>query len=506
MLPASKLFLSIILIGLIIRVWNLDLPLLEFYPTRQVQTAEITQNLLKDNFNFLYPRVDYFGPQNIYYLYEFPGYNLVVASFHKLLGNVNDINGRIISILSYLIATIFLYKIASGLFNKQIGLLTIFFFSFSPLSVLTSRSFQPDEMMLASSLGTLYFFLGWRETKSWKFLLYSCFFFAWAALIKVVAVVFLLLPIIYIFYETVIKKQKLTGTKFLPAIYLLAALIPSALWYLHSLEVSTRLGTFSSTAFNLSIWFGPENLISPKYYSTMFGVEYNLVILPIGIILFLIGLASKLTRNQSIAYWWLAGVAVYFLFFNKHSMTHEYYHLPFLPIASIFIGIGAKRVIDSFNNLIIPKNLLLFACFLLLVLLMLPPSLNRAYKPIERFSNVLETAEALKKVSDPNDLVVGIMDNGPTLIYYSDRVGWHFGLDRERQLDEEIFYTGEEKQITSPVADLDNYVKQGAKYLAIANVDQFKSNQSFYNHVLNNYRLLVNNQNFLIFDLVDRGM
>src|SRR3990167_8775382 len=217
MSPTNKLFLGIILIGLIIRVWELDLPLLEFYPTRQVQTAEITQNLVKDNFKFLYPRVDYFGPENIYYLYEFPGYNLTVAGVHKLLGNVNDINGRIVSIFSYLIATIFLYKIAGGLFNKQIGLLTIFFFSLSPLHVLTSRSFQPDEMMLASSLGTLYFFLGWSKTKSWKFLLFSCFFLAWAALIKVVAVVFILLPIIYIFYETVIKKQKLTGTKFLPA-------------------------------------------------------------------------------------------------------------------------------------------------------------------------------------------------------------------------------------------------------------------------------------------------
>src|SRR3989344_9134723 len=100
--------------GLVLRIWNLDIPLIEFYPTRQVQTAEITQNLIKDNFNFLNPRVDYYGPQNIYYLYEFPGYNLVVASVHKLFGNVNDINGRIVSIFSYLIATIFLYKIASG--------------------------------------------------------------------------------------------------------------------------------------------------------------------------------------------------------------------------------------------------------------------------------------------------------------------------------------------------------------------------------------------------------
>ena len=112
MLAKNQILLIILFTGLLVRLWRINIPLLEFYPTRQVQTAEITQNLIKDNFKFLYPRVDYFGPENIYYLYEFPGYNLVVAGIHKLLGNVNDINGRLVSIFSYLVTTVFLLKIA----------------------------------------------------------------------------------------------------------------------------------------------------------------------------------------------------------------------------------------------------------------------------------------------------------------------------------------------------------------------------------------------------------
>jgi len=184
-------------------------------------------------------------------------------------------------------------------------------------------------------------------------------------------------------------------------------------------------------------------------------------------------------------------------------MTHEYYHLPLLPIASIFIGIGAKKIIDSLNGLAISKNLFLVSCFLLLMVLMLPPTLSRAYKPIERFATVPEAGEALARVSDPEDLVIGIMDSGPTLIYYSDRVGWHFGLDRERQLDEEKFYTGKRKQISSPIVDLDNYVKQGAKYLAIANVDQFNNSQSFKEYVISNYKLISGPDKYLIFDLAN---
>ena len=496
MLAKNQILLVILFTGLLVRLWRINIPLLEFYPTRQVQTAEITQNLIKDNFNLFYPRVDYFGPNRVYYMYEFPGYNLIVAALHQISGNVSDINGRIVSIFSYLVAIIFLYKIAAELLNKQIALIAIFFFSLFPLNVLVSRSFQPDEMMLASSLGALYFLLLWVKKRLWRYLVFSCILFAWAALIKVVAVVFLLVPITYLLY-------KVLRYKFIPIglIYLILGFFPSLLWYIHSFEVSTRLNTASSTAFNLFIWFGPENLINPKYYSTLFGLEYTLGLLPLGMVLFLIGLMSKLRKKQALVYWWLGGIVLYFLFFNKHSMTHEYYHLPFLPIASIFIGIGAKKIIDSLNGLVISKNLFLVLCFLLLTVLMLPPTLARAYKPIDRFSNVLEAAGALKRVSNPNDLIVGIMDRGPTLVYYADRVGWNLGLDKERQLKEEEFYTGKSAQTTSPIVDLNTYVDKGAKYLAIANIDQFNNNQSFKEYVIGNFQLKSGTSQYLIFDL-----
>ena len=187
MLAKNQILLVILFTGLLVRLWRINIPLLEFYPTRQVQTAEITQNLIKDNFNLFYPRVDYFGPDRVYYMYEFPGYNLIVAALHQISGNVSDINGRIVSIFSYLVAIIFLYKIAAELLNKQIALIAIFFFSLFPLNVLVSRSFQPDEMMLASSLGALYFLLLWVKKRLWRYLVFSCILFAWAALIKVVA-------------------------------------------------------------------------------------------------------------------------------------------------------------------------------------------------------------------------------------------------------------------------------------------------------------------------------
>src|SRR5216684_4193302 len=98
------IFTAIILAGLFVRLWKLDIPLLEFNPSRQIQTAEITENLIKSNFDILHPYVNYYGNGNTKYLLaEFPIYNLVVAHFEKLTNINNEISGRIVSIFSFLI-------------------------------------------------------------------------------------------------------------------------------------------------------------------------------------------------------------------------------------------------------------------------------------------------------------------------------------------------------------------------------------------------------------------
>src|SRR3989344_402495 len=496
-LKTKLAFLLIIGFGFLIRVWKLDIPLLEFYPTRQVQTAEITQNLLKDNLNILYPRVDYFGPEKSYYLIEFPGYNSIVAIVHLILGGVNDANGRIVSVLSYLLATIFLYLFTKKIFDEEVGLLTAFFFTISPLNVLVSRSFQPEEMMIAASVGSLLYLQQWATSNRNFFLIVSALFFAWAVLLKITALVFLFLPFFYIIS---IKRGGLFKKTIL--FFFAIGLLPSLLWYFHAYSVSSKLTLSSLPGFDIFLWFGPKLLLDPKYFSTMFGVEFNTVILPAGLLLFLIGLLSKIKSGQFIVYWWLAGVALYFAIFNKHSMTHEYYHMPFLPIASIFMALGFSNILTSLKGIILSKTLIAILLLILITIMSLPETSSRAYKPIGRFSDVVNAGVAIQRIAGENDLIVGIMDRGPTAVYYANRVGWHFGLDREEQKKEFTFYTGEEQDLTSAEEDLENYIKKGAKFLVLATSEEFKKNENFQKYVYNNFELIDRGDKYLIFSLV----
>lgn len=478
------IFALIATVGLILRLWRLDIPLLEFYPTRQVQTAEITRNFYYEGFNLLRPTVNYLGPDSRLFLVEFPGYNFIVALLYRMAGGPYEFLGRGFSVLGWLVSLIALFAIAKKMCGTWVALVASFFYAFSPLSILTSRSFQPDQWMLTFSLLSLLLLLKSRRSRLGFFL--SALFMSLAVLTKLPAVIFTLVPVGYLMSTS---KKYLPFDKF---VYLIIAAVPSFIWYLYVAVVNSNVSNLVNQT-EISTWFGAELLINIKYFSNMFGFEYDVGLMPIGILLFFAGLAIKLKRDQYLLYWWLAGVTIYFLIFNKHSMTHEYYHLPFLPIAAIFIGIGASRIIGLYKSLVVPRGWLLVAGSSLLVLLMLPPTLGRAYKPIDRFKYVPETGRAIQRLTTPTDLIIGSMDGGPTLVYYSQRRGWLFDVQLKSLTEND------------PVEKLEKLRGAGAKIFASANKVQFNSNKIFSTYLYENYNVLEETDNYVLFDIREKN-
>lgn len=488
---ANFILLLIFSVGLLFRLYKVTIPLLEFYPTRQVQTAEITKNLFNRGFNILKPEVGYLGPEYAPFLFEFPGYNFIVASIYLITG-VNEIVGRLFSIIGWTIASIFLYKIAKLFINETAAVVAVFFYTFSPLSILISRSFQPDQWMLTTSLISIYFILKWARVKNFFFFFLSAIFLSLSVLLKMPSLVFTF-PMIF---GSFFIRRKIR--EFL--IYVLLVLAPSISWYLYGFLMKGSSGA-AQGGFSIANWFGFEVFLNPKYYSNIFGFEYNLVLLPVGIILFLMGLATKLKKNQRFLYFWFAGTTLYFIFFNKHIMTHEYYHLPFLPIATIFIGVASERIFRSIGNLALPKRWLITAISLVVVILMLPPTLERAYKPIERFKYVVETGRAVQRLTASDDLIIGSMDAGPSLVYYSQRRGWEFEINRQNNAKELAFYGVKKAKIKDPVEELEDLRKQDAVIFASASKSQFLANNDFKNYMYDRYEVLEETENYIIFDL-----
>src|SRR3989338_4209843 len=102
----------IIFTGLTIRLAKINQPLLEFFPPRQTQTAEITRNIYVNGWpDFWTPKVRYFTGKPIPYVLEFPFYNGIVATAYHLFGP-NVIWGRIVSLMFFLGSTLIFYRLA----------------------------------------------------------------------------------------------------------------------------------------------------------------------------------------------------------------------------------------------------------------------------------------------------------------------------------------------------------------------------------------------------------
>lgn len=485
--------LIILLLGLTVRLYKINLPLLEFYPSRQIQTADIARNFLRNNFNILNPTVSYSGPGYTPFLIEFPGYNYAVAILYSIFG-ISEVIGRYVSLVGWLLSLILVYKIALKISSKITANIAALFYCLSPLSVLISRSFQPDQWMLTFSLAGIYSILLWQGKNMFYFYL-SAIFISASILIKIPAVIFTLIPISYL-----ILKSKKHLSKIHNYSYLTIALLPVTLWftyaYFRNISGLPTLGNFS-----LSNWFGFEVFLNPKYYLNIFGFEYNLVLLPIGIILFVIGVFQKLKSNQSFLYCWLVGVILYFLIFNKHNMTHEYYHLPLLPIAVLFIGIAGEKIWTTIRINVVSRSILVSILIFTIFMLMISPTYRRAYKPIDRFSYVTTVAVKIRSVTKPSDLIIGSMDSGPSLVYYSNRNGWQFAINREDTEAQFSFYGIKNAKIIDPIEDLENLRRQGAVIFATANKSQFTANAIFAKYMYSNYPVITENNNFIIFSL-----
>lgn len=489
----NLVLLIILLLGLAIRLYKINIPILEFYPSRQIQTADITRNFLQNDFNILNPTVSYYGPGYTPFLIEFAGYNFLIAILYKFFGTI-EVIGRYVSLAGWLIATILIYKIALKVGSKTIAHLSALFYCMSPLSVLVSRSFQPDQWMLTFSLGAIYSMLLYKKNKMFYFYLSSILVSA-SILIKLPAVIFALIPIYYLMLR---PKNNISNIH--KVIYLLIAILPAILWFTYA-YIKNQMGLPTAGNFTISNWFSFEVFLNTRYYLNIFGFQYNLVLLPFGIFLFIFGVFRRPLGGGKFLYFWLASVIIYFLIFNKHAMTHEYYHLPFLPVASIFIGLGSNGIIKGLDNLIVPKYLFLIFLPVILFVLMIPPTLQKAYKPIARFEAVEQTAKAIKAITKPDDLIIGSIDAGPALVYYANRSGWSFEVNRQSDAELLTFFGNKGPASIDPVDELKYLKRKGAVVFASADKSQFLENRNFAEYMMKYYYISQETEKYIIFDL-----
>src|SRR3989344_8479080 len=314
---------SIIIAGLFFRLININQPILEYFPERQTQTAEITRNIYINGWSdFWVPKIRYETGYPTPLVLELPIYNSITAGLYVIFGS-NLILGRLVSILAYLISSIYFSLIILKLSNTKILFPSLLVFVLSPLHILVSRSFQPDELAFMFLVISVY---------------YSSYFLLMAS-------GFIKLPF-YIFGLITLFKNN-TGGMFTLFKYFIF-FIPISIWSIRASIIMKDQGYGGN--YSILNWFNPLFFLDYSFYISVFNILHINVLTTLGLLFFIIGLFCSWSE-KSMDLWkkWLFASILYVAFFNRHVSTHEYYSLPLLPPLAAFTGAGISLVFKSIS-------------------------------------------------------------------------------------------------------------------------------------------------------------
>ncbi|MGE5072887.1 MAG: ArnT family glycosyltransferase, partial [Anaerolineae bacterium] len=351
----SRLSLGLTLVilfslGLAIRLYDLtDLPL-DFHPTRQVLAAIKARGMYLQAVGGVPDWQRKMAIQEWKTKSEIEPEVLerLVAATYRFTGEQVWV-ARIYSSLFWLIGGIFLFLLVRQLVSADGAVAATAYYLFFPYAVIASRSFQPDPLMVMLILAFWWAFLQWTRRSSWPWAIAAGLVGGLAIYVKFVSAFFVaggalgLLLGAYPLREVFRKVQ-------LWAIAALGAL-PGAAYLFYGVVLHGFLGR------QFGGRFIPALLVSPANY-VQWVVMADLAVGAVPIVLGLLGLIFVQERRTRSFLFGLWGAYLLFgLFFDYHIATHDYYHLPFIPIVAISLAPVAAWLLSRLDELTESRSL-----------------------------------------------------------------------------------------------------------------------------------------------------
>ena len=491
----QALLASVFLIALAIRLFNIGDPPLDFHPTRQYRSLVISRGYYYQSQASIpewkreVARIN-MEKQGIL---EPPVMELIVSNAYRIAGGENFWISRAFTILFWLVGGVLLYRIARRIADPFAALFAAAFYLLLPFAVTASRSFQPDPLMIMLLLAGILAVLRYDEGPSIPRLEAAVFLAAAAIFVKPVSsfaiyTVFISLSL----YRHGLMKA-ITHTRFL--LFFPVTLLPSLLFYVYGILNTQVMLAQTQTSFL------PGLLIDPFYWrgwltniNTVVGYPSFLLAL-LGVLLFRSG-----QPRVFVVGWW-AGYVLFCLVFNYHIATHDYYHLQLVPLVGLSLGplasLVAHRLLDA--NPAWYERAGIAAILLAGLALTLYSGLSRlASHGSETEVRVAEEVGA--DVDHSTRTVYLDSDYGLSLEYHGELSGvpWPLlsDLEWERLARMPVFEAGERFET--------DFAADQPDYFIVMDMYEYEQQDDLKGFLTQNYSVLAQNDNYLIFDLQGR--
>jgi 4-amino-4-deoxy-L-arabinose transferase-like glycosyltransferase len=402
---------------------------------RQCDTANYALTFYKEGIRLLRPSVCWMGSYKTVIL-EFPFPEALMALMYHILG-YHLYLARVVTFLFFAGSAIYLYLIVCLVLRKRLAIIATAVYMILPLSLFYSRAVHVDFFAVFFAHAMTYHLLRASQEPSLRHLILGLVGGCMAFLIKAPYAFYFGLPLLAL---------TLHGPKLRKIVCLAAGLcVPILVFIVWRGYADAINGTAPEWGFlpgyfklvNLENWYyGPlEMRWNPTVWQTLFSRFIYEVASPAGAALFMIGAFLSfinLLRRHSEAdlfLWaWLLGVLSYVAVFLNLNFIHDYYQIPLLAIASIFIAIAIELPLRLFGH-----SSRKFASILSLLLygLVAVNSLTYAETHFFKLDSIrIEAGEVINRHTPPGALIIAAPDvlgtdcRDPRLLYRAKRNGW----------------------------------------------------------------------------------
>jgi hypothetical protein len=340
-----------LLLGLGIRLYDLTDPPFDFHSTRQHRSAIIARGMYYLADESLPPaqREQAIAQMQRENIIEPPIVEYLVSRLYLLTGQENLWYGRLLSGVFWVLGGLAIYGFGRELGSRDGGLLAAIYYLFLPYGMIASRSFLSDPLMVALIAATFWTAVHWHNQPTMRAAIWTGLFAGVAIFVKSVSVFILGAALAGLMLGRMLAQRNEAGEgqglkRHLAALIrerqvwtmAVLTLLPTVLYYIYGLFINGFLQQ------QLKYRFFPEMWRDPAFYIRW--VEFSSDIVGYGVLLAaLIGVLLIRDRGLRgmLAGMWL-GYLVYSMTFPFHTITHDYYTLPLIPVvAAGLVPVGA---------------------------------------------------------------------------------------------------------------------------------------------------------------------
>ena len=355
-------------LGLGIRLFDLTNLPLDFHPTRQLLSALKARGM----FYQTAPNIPDWQRQMSLQQWKTKAevepevFEHIVAFTYRFTGEQLWVP-RVYSSLFWLIGGIFLFLLVRDLISTDGAVIATAYYLFFPYAVIASRSFQPDPLMVMLIIVFWWMVNRWadlipdpspkRRGESWAFAILAGLVGGFAIFVKFVAAFF----VIGAALGAVLSRFNLRDLVRKPQVWTMAMLgiLPTAGYLFYGIVLNGFLGQ------QFSGRFIPALLLSPLNY-VQWATKANMAA---GGVAIMLGLLSPFFVRERRARFLIYGLWIAYilfgLYFDYHVATHDYYHLPFIPIVAVSLAPIVDWVLSQLAGLT-SKQWMRFAAFIIL--------------------------------------------------------------------------------------------------------------------------------------------